>query len=72
MPRVSARRQLISDIVRGMADASLDAEDYENLVLQDNLLDAVGELSLINLFEMDDELMLSTPIDDLAEVRVLI
>ncbi|KAE9331440.1 hypothetical protein PF008_g15427 [Phytophthora fragariae] len=72
MPRVSARRQLISDIVRGMADASLDAEDYENLVLQDNLLDAVGELSLINLFEMDDELMLGTPIDDLAEVRVLI
>ncbi|KAE8993616.1 hypothetical protein PR003_g21200 [Phytophthora rubi] len=55
-----------------MADASLDAEDYEDLVLQDNLLDAVGELSLINLFEMDDELMLGTPIDDLAEVRVLI
>ncbi|KAE9340634.1 hypothetical protein PR003_g10395 [Phytophthora rubi] len=72
MPRVSVRRQLISDIASGMAAASLDAEDYEDFVLLDNLLDAVEEMSLTNLFEIDDELMLGTPIDGLAEVRMLI
>jgi hypothetical protein len=72
MPRVSPRRQLIADRIRGLAVACLDEEDDEDFLLLDGLFDLDGEVSLNSLFGMEEELWMDTPIDDLAEVLILV
>ncbi|KAE8952902.1 hypothetical protein PR002_g32543, partial [Phytophthora rubi] len=72
MPRVSYRRQLIADLISGMAAAALDEEDYEDFLLLDSLFDADGDLSLGSFLDEDGDLWMDTPMDDLAEVLMLV